>query len=135
MMKEKKRIAILCFLADLGMSIWSYDQIKNYDEYLKIVKPIINSPDFQVQLYAMILQTFFFTIIFFLIFHVVIYILYLRDVKYAAKYIRFYSFMAALSTGIMIFSGVFVSLIPFIAYVYSFIFVGKSLKSLPTKKA
>jgi len=134
-MKEKKRIALLCFLADLGMSIWSYDQIKNYDEYLKIVKPIINSPDFQIQLYALMLQTFFFTIIFFLIFHVVIYILYLRDVKYAAKYIRFYTFMAALSTGIMIFSGVFVSLIPFIAYVYSFIFVGKGLKSIPKKRA
>jgi hypothetical protein len=134
-MKEKKRIALFCFLADLGVSIWSYKEIQNYDEYLKIVKPIINSPDFQVQLYALILQTVIFTIIFFLLFHIVIYVLYLKDVKYARKYMRFYTFLAAISAAIMMFSGVIIAIFPLIAYAYSFISVGKELKSLAIKKA
>ena len=133
-MKKNKKIALLCFLSDLGMSIWSYDQIKNYDEYLKIVKPLINSPDFQVQLYGVILQSFIFSIMIFLLFHIVIYILFLKEIKYAIKYVRFYTFMAALSAGIMLFSGVFVALFPFIIYLWSFVSVGKSIKASSTVK-
>ncbi|MDO9184092.1 MAG: hypothetical protein Q7U04_16885 [Bacteriovorax sp.] len=126
--KDRKQIAILCFLADLGIAIWSYEKIKNYDEYLKIAKPIINSPDFQVQIYAVLLQTFIFSMLLFLVFHIVIYFLYVREVKYAVKYVRFYTFMAALSAGIMIFSGAPVALIPFLIYLLSFIAVGKQIK-------
>ncbi|MDD4974757.1 MAG: hypothetical protein PHY93_10430 [Bacteriovorax sp.] len=129
-LKDKKQIAILCFLADLGISVWSYEKIKNYDEYLKIVKPMVDSPDFQVQIYAVLLQSFIFSMLIFLVFHLVIYFLFVRETKYAIKYVRFYTFMAAISAGIMIFSGVIVAIIPLIIYTLSFISVGKSLKAL-----
>jgi hypothetical protein len=124
-LKDKKKIALLCFLADLGISIWSYQMVKNYDEYLKIVKPMIGSPDFQVQLYAVILQTVLFSLLIFLSFHAIIYFLFARNGKYAKKYVRFYTFMAALSCLIMIFSGYIIALIPLIIYALCFIAVGK----------
>ena len=117
------------------MSIWSYEKIKNYDEYLKIVKPMIDSPDFQVQIYAVLLQSFIFTMMIFLIFHVVIYILFVREVKYAIKYVRFYTFMAALSAAIMIFSSMYIGIIPLIVYSLSYIAISKSLKATAPIKA
>jgi hypothetical protein len=114
--KDSKQIAILCFLADLGISVWSYEKIKNYDEYLKIVKPMIDSPDFQVQIYGVLLQSFIFSMLIFLVFHLVIYFLFVRETNYAVKYVRF-------------FSGVMVAILPFIIYTLSFISVGKSLKA------
>jgi hypothetical protein len=128
-LKDNKQIAILCFLADLGISVWSYEKIKNYDEYLKLVKPMIDSPDFQVQIYAVLLQSFLFSMLIFLVFHIVIYFLFVRESKYAIKYVRFYTLMAALSAGIMIFSGVLVAIVPLIIYTLSFISVGKSIKA------
>ena len=127
-MKDKKKVALLCFLADLGISIWSYQMVKNYDEYLKLVKPMIGSPDFQVQLYAVLLQTFLFTMLIFLSFHAIIYFLFAREVRYAIKYVRFYTLMAALSALIMIFSGHFIAIIPMIIYILSYISVGKLIK-------
>jgi hypothetical protein len=53
----------------------------------------------------------------------------MREIKYAIKYIHFYTFMAALSAGIMIFSGTLVAIIPLVIYALSFISIGKSLKA------
>ena len=135
MLKDKKQVALLCFLADVGLAYWSYQYIKNYDEYLKIVKPIVNSPDFQVQLYAVVLQSFIFSMLIFLALHLIIYILFLRNVKYAIKYVRYYSFMAAVSAGIMIFTGYLVAIIPCLIYLLSFLAVGKigKTKTVPQK--
>jgi amino acid transporter len=129
-MKDKKKIALLCFLTDLGLSIWSYVLVKNYDEYLKIVKPMIDSPDFQVQLYAVVLQTFIFSALIFLVFHLFIYLLFIREVKYAIKYVRFYTFMAAISAGIMMITGYVMAIIPLIIYVLCF----TSVKKVPKNK-
>lgn len=90
---------------------------------------MIDSPDFQVQLYAVLLQSFIFSMLIFLFFHVVIYFLFVRELKYAIKYVRFYTFMAALSAGIMIFSGILGAIVPFIIYTLSFISIGKTPKS------
>jgi predicted membrane protein len=90
---------------------------------------MIDSPDFQVQIYGVLLQSFIFSMLIFLVFHLVIYFLFVRETNYAVKYVRFYTFMAAVSAGIMVFSGVMVAILPFIIYTLSFISVGKSLKA------
>lgn len=133
-MKDLKQIAILCFLSDIGISIWSYFKLTNYDEYLKIAKPLIGSPDLEVQLYQIMIQTFTFTLLLFLAFHLVIYILLWKEKKYSVKYLRFYTFMAAISAIFMIpYYGAYAAIIPLIIYVMSFIALGKWLKATAPK--
>jgi hypothetical protein len=124
-----KKIALLCFLSDLGLSIWSYELLKNYDQYLKIVKPIVASPDFQVQIYALFLQSLIFTLMIFLAFHLIIYILFIKKLKYAVKYVRIYSAMAAISCVLMILSGYIIAFIPIFIYSLSFFTLKKNLKN------
>lgn len=136
-MKDTKQIAILCFLADVGVSVWSYFKLTNYDEFMKSVKPYIGSPDFQVQIYQIMLQSFTFTLFLFLAFHLVIYYLFYKEKNYATKYVRFYTIMAALSAAIMIVSGTFVAIVPLIIYTLSYVNVSKMIKlrSAEPKKA
>jgi hypothetical protein len=129
-MKDTKQIAILCFLSDVGISLWSYFKFTNYDEYLKLVKPITTSPDLQTQIYQILLQSFTFTLLLFLSFHLIIYILLWKKKVYAIKYIRFYTFMAAISAVLLVASSFnnIVAIIPLIVYVMSFKALGKILK-------
>ena len=134
-MKDNKQIAILCFISDLSLSLWSYFKVTNYDEYLKTVKPMVDSPDFQVQIYQVLLQSLTFSLILFLAFHFVIYILFWKEKKYAVKYVHFYTFMAALSCLIMLFSKMFIALLPLVIYGFAFIATGKMTKILTKKNA
>lgn len=128
-MKDKKQIACLCFLADLALSVWSYFKVKNYDQYVGLVKDVVDSPDFQVQLYAVILQSVLFSIMIFLLFHLIIYILFLRGNNFASKYVRYYTFLAGLSCLIMLASGFYVGILPLMIYALSFISTGKLRKT------
>lgn len=124
-MKDKRLIALTCFLADIFLSVWSYQQMKDYDAYKKIVRPLIASPEVQRQIYETLLQGLSMTIAIFLGLHFIIFFIFVNGSKFAAKYVRFYSFMAALSCAIMIFSGSFIAILPLMAYAYCFIFTGK----------
>ena len=138
-MKSRKQIALLCFLSDLGLGVWSYYKTTNYEEYLKMskevasqagpYKQVLDSPDFQVQLYQVILQSLTFSLLLFLTFHLVIYILFWKEKKYATKYLRFYTFMAALSCVIMLFYKMFIGVVPLIIYALSFMEIGELLKA------
>lgn len=80
------------------------------------------------------MQSFTFTLILFLLFHLIIYILLWKEKKYAIKYVRFYTFMAALSALLMIYPlQAYVAIIPLIIYVMSFKILGKVLKEMPVK--
>lgn len=125
---SKKQTALLAFLTDLGLSIWSYFKLTNYDEYLKAVKPYLSSPDFQIQIYQVLLQTFTFTILIFLTLHIAIYWTYTKEKKWAIKYVRIYSFLAAVSAVLMVFSGLWAGVIPLILYIVIFIQSKKTLQ-------
>lgn len=130
-----KHIAILCFLSDLGISIWSYNRLTNYDEYLKAAKPMISSPDLQLQVYEVLLQSFTFSLLLFLAFHFIVYILIWRQKTYAIKYIRFYCPMAILSCVLIIFSyNAFLGILPLVFYFLSFRAAGLWLKGIATQK-
>lgn len=129
-MKDKKQIAFFCFFTDVSLSIWTYFKLTNYDEYVKAVKPMIDSPDFQVQMYQVMLQSLTFSLLLFLVFHLVIYFLFLKEKMYAIKYLRFYTAMAVLSSVIMIFSKMFIGFLPLIIYGLSFVAINKMTKAL-----
>ncbi|MGZ3788921.1 MAG: hypothetical protein ACXVLQ_10375 [Bacteriovorax sp.] len=133
-MKDKKHIALLCFLTDLSLCAWSYFKLTNYDEYIKNVRPIISSPDFQLQIYQVLLQSLTFSMILFLVFHLVIYFLFWRGKTSAMKYLRFYTFTAALSCLIMIFSKLFLAIFPLFIYGLAFKAIGRVKNTPPPQK-
>ncbi len=127
-MKNKILVALLCFLSDAAVSLWSYFKMTNYDEYVKAIKQAIDSPDFQLQIYQIFLQTLTLVLIIFLILHLVIYVLFYKEKKLAIKYVRLYSFMAAISAVAMIISlKAYFFFIPGVIYTYSFIEAGKMI--------
>jgi membrane-bound ClpP family serine protease len=133
---NKRQLALLCFLTDLGLSIWSYFKLSNYDEYTKYVqeaKPYLDatksplaSPDFQIQLYQVLLQSLTFTLFLFLAFHLVVYYLYSRGKKWAEKYIRLYTFLAAISGLLMLATGMWIGIFPLVIYAFIFVQIKKA---------
>lgn len=134
LMKERKYLALLAFMADLALSVWSYFNVADYQEYMKVIKPLISSPDFQIQIYQVLLQTLTFTLGLFLVFHLVIYILYWKEKDYATRYVYYYSFMAALSCVFMIGSQIYFAILPLIFYAFIFISTKKLIKVAALKK-
>ena len=133
MIKSKIHIATYCFITDIILSVWSYFKLTNYDEYQKQVKVITTSPEIQMQVYQMMLQWFTVTVILFLIFHLAIYYYFWKEKISAIKYVRFYTFMAALSGLLMIASGLYIGLIPLLIYSASFIGTSKILNEFKSK--
>jgi len=127
---KKLIVPILCFVSDALMSLWSYLKISNYDEFIKYIKLSIDSPDFQLQLYKIFLQTITFVLVLFIVIHAIIYVFYFKEKKIAQKYVRVYSAMAALSALSLIFtSQLYVMIIPTAIYGYIFWEVTKLLKT------
>lgn len=129
---KKRQTALLCFLTDLGLSLWAYFQLTNYDEYVKRTKPVLNSPDFQIQIYQVLLQSFTFALMLFLGFHGVVYWLYSKEKKWAHKYVRIYSFIAVFGCSFLLFLGAWGALLPLAAYAFVFV---KSRQVLPAAEA
>lgn len=123
---NKRQLALLCFLTDLGLSIWSYFKVSNYEEYVKISKPYLSSPDFQLQIYQVMLQSLTFSLFLFLSFHLVVYYLYTKNKKWAEKYVRFYTLLASISGLLMMASSMWVGVFPLVIYAYIFIHVKKA---------
>jgi hypothetical protein len=133
--KDKKQIAFYCFFTDVVIAVWSYYKATNYDEYVKAIKNVVNSPDYQVQLYQVILQTMTFSLALFLAFHLIIYFMLIKEKTYAIKYLRFYTFSAALSCVLMLFGKIFIGIIPFFIYGQAFRLLNNSLKEKALQKA
>lgn len=97
MNKKKLLVPLLAFLTDAALSLYTYLICTNYDQYKKYAKVAITDPEFQLELYKVIVQTFTFVLLLFLIFHLIIYVLYYRNVKFARQYVKFYLILALVS--------------------------------------
>lgn len=128
-MKNKFVIAVVCFLTDLVVSVWTYFKASNYQQFIKMIGEKFDSPDFQLQIYQIFLQTLTFCMIFFLLIHLAIYIFYSKDKKLAAKYVHFYCGCAAI---LMLFTVItakeYVLVAPTIGYGWCFISARNLLK-------
>ncbi len=128
LVKNKLSIALLCFLLDLGLSLWSYFEVTNYDKFTKSIKAVVSSPDFQVQIYQVLIQTLTFSLMLFLVAHLIIYFLFCKSKKFAIKYVRFYTFMATVSCVLMIATKVYAAIIPALLYGLCFKAIGPITK-------
>lgn len=103
--KQKKWItAIVLFISDILLSIWFYFRASNYNDYVKYISQINNSPDFQVQLYQVYMQSLIFALFLFLFAHLIIYIFFLRDFKGSRTYLRIYCIFTALGCVLLTFT-------------------------------
>lgn len=100
MTNKKFFVPTLAFITDAGLALYSYLICTDYKKFQEIAKITISDPDFQLELYKILLQTLTFTLIVFLLFHLVIYIMYFKEIKFAKKYVKFYLLLAILSLAI-----------------------------------
>ncbi len=127
---NKRNTALLALFTDLAVSIWSYFQLSNYSEYVKTVKPYLDSPDFQLQIYQVLVQSLTFSLLLFLIFHLAIYWQYNKSKKWAILYVRVYTLLAALLSIILVFSQVWAGIIPLLIYSWLFLCAKKAVQEL-----
>jgi hypothetical protein len=72
MTKSKYFVPVLALVTDIGLAIYSYLLMTNYEKFQKYAKIAIKDPDFQLELYKLILQTMTFLLFVFLFLHLII---------------------------------------------------------------
>jgi hypothetical protein len=121
LIKNKMHIAAILFATDMMLSVWSYFQLSNYNEFLKIAKLYTNNPEIFEQIYHILLQGFIVILLSFNCLHLFIYWLYTRHHKFVTKYMHFYTALAALSSLILMGTGNFVvGILSFCSYAFNF---------------
>lgn len=118
---QKKFLIILGgLLSDIGLSLWLYFKAGNYTEYLKYASTITDSPDFQVQLYKVYLQSLTFGLLLFVATHIVIYALYWKEFKAAKLYVKFYTAFSSMGCLILAVAETPYALLPAMIYGLSY---------------
>ena len=102
MTKNKYFVPTLAFLTDAALAFYTYLLCTDYKKFQEIAKITIRDPDFQLEIYKVLLQTLTFILLLFLFFHLIIYILFYRGKNFARKYVRFYLIVAIGSLGLSI---------------------------------
>ena len=131
--QEKTLIALGCFLCDIALTLWIYFRVSNYNAYLRYVKTITDSPDFQIQLYKVYLQSLTFSIMLFLAAHLVVYILYWREMRAAQVYLKFYAAMSSAGCILLAFFETPFALLPAILYGAAYYFIAKNIPARTVK--
>ena len=131
--QEKTLIALGSFFCDIALSLWIYFRVSNYNAYLKYVKTITDSPDFQVQLYKVYLQSLTFSIMLFLVAHLVVYILYWREMRAAQVYLKFYAAMSSAGCLLLAFFETPFAILPAFLYGAAYFFIAKNIPARTVK--
>lgn len=125
--QTKTFTTIACLLSDVGLSLWLYYKVSNYNEYLKYVKVITESPDFQVQLYRVYMQSLTFGLLLFIFSHLVIYILYWKEYKAAQVYLKFYCISSSAGCFLLTLTATVFGIVPMLLYGTSYYFIAKMI--------
>lgn len=95
MLSKKNEIKFIslagCFLSDMTLIAWLYYQATNYQNFNVIAKNAINSPDFQIQLYKVILQSLTFLLLLFVLAQSAVYIMAIKNMRAAYLYLKIFS--------------------------------------------
>jgi len=89
--QQKTLALIFCFLSDVTLVAWTYFIFTSYSRYVSTVSDTIDSPDFQIQLYKVILQSLTFMLLLFIIGQTTVYILAWRKLRSAYFYLKFFA--------------------------------------------
>ena len=101
------------------MAFYTYFALSNFNEFKKIIilSTGVDSPDLQLQLYQLFLQTLAFVSIILIVIHLIIYFFFYKEKKFAKAYVKYYSILASLSLIISAFTmRLYTLLIPALIY-------------------
>lgn len=120
----------MCFFSDLTLVAWLYFKATNYNRYTQISSGVIDSPDFQFQMYGVLLQSLTFALLLFLTAQVVVYILAWKKFRSAYLYLKFFAvFGFALAMYITITSSSF-AMLPMFIYLFGYYVFAREFKEL-----
>lgn len=120
----------MCLFADITMVAWLYFKATNYNRYTRISNEVIDSPDFQFQMYGVLLQSLTFALLLFLTAQIVVYVLAWKKFRGAYLYLKFFAvFGFAVSMYVTIMSSSF-ALLPMLIYFFGYYVFAREFKEL-----
>lgn len=126
--QQSKIFSVLgCLFSDIALSLWLYYRASNYSEYEKYASTITDSPDFQLQLYQVYMQSLIFGLMLFILAHMVIYLMLWREYRPAQVYLKFYTICSSAGCLLLALTETFFALVPMLIYGLSYYYIARSI--------
>ncbi len=107
---------------------WIYFMATNYNNYAAIAAQNINSPDFQVQLYKVLLQSLTFFLLIFILGQSAVYILAMKNFRAAFMYLKFFSVAGFAAFFFVTFTNSIFGVLPMAIYLFGYYVFSKLFK-------
>jgi hypothetical protein len=131
---QRKILAIVaCLASDITMIAWLYFISTNYNRYNHTIGSRLDSPDFQIQFYEIMLRSLTFALLLFLVAQTVVYVLAWRGLRSAYFYLKLFCVLGfAICLYVTIMKSLF-ALLPLMIYLFGY-YTFASLYSEETAK-
>jgi hypothetical protein len=128
--QQKILAVIFCLFSDVTLVAWLYFKATNYNRYTRLTNAMIDSPDFQFQIYRILLQSMTFALLLFLLAQVIIYILALRNFRSAYLYLKYFAVMGFAVSMYITFSASLFAIFPMLIYLCGYYVFARSFKEI-----
>lgn len=118
-----------CYLSDVTLVAWIYFQTTNYKNYGMAVGQRLDSPDFQLQFYQVLLQSLTFALLLFICAQTFIYVLGWRNMRSALLYLKYFSVLGFAVALYISFASSLYALLPSIIYLFGYYTFAKAFKA------
>ncbi len=117
-----------CYLTDITLMAWIYFRATNYTRYTDTFGSNIDSPDFQMQLYKVLLQSLTFALLLFLLAQTVVYVLAWKKFRAAYFYLKFFSVFGFVAAFAIAISSSAYAMLPMLVYIGGYYVFSKLFK-------
>ncbi|MBC7714955.1 MAG: hypothetical protein H7177_16535 [Rhizobacter sp.] len=121
---------IFCLFSDVTLVAWLYFKASNYNRYTRLSGAVMDSPDFQFQIYGILLQSMTFALLLFLVAQFIVYILAWRNFRSAYLYLKFFAVFGFAVAGYITLTATFFGIVPLIIYLFGYYIFARSFKEL-----
>lgn len=131
---QKKLFAlIICFISDATIFSWLYFKASHYGNFSDFTSPYVTSPNYQLELYTIFLQSFTFLLLLAFFTQAIVYVLALRNIKASYFYLKFYCVFAFAITVVIAFKSSVFALVPGVFYLYGYYIFAFNYSELKAK--
>ncbi len=119
--QQQKILAIVtCYASDLTLAAWLYFKATNFNLYSVTASQSIDSPDFQIQLYKILLQTLTFFLLVFLLAQTAVYVLAWKNFRAALLYLKLFVILAFAIFLFIAFTQSLFGILPLLIYLFGY---------------
>lgn len=126
--QQKLLATVGCYLTDITLIAWLYFRATNYGRYTEGMEGKIDSPDFQIQLYKVLLQSLTFALLLFLIAQTVVYIMAWKKIRAAYLYLKFFCVLGFVIGFLIAVTSSGFALLPMVIYIGGYYVFSKLFK-------